>query len=117
MGYHASQAEAGLLGEWAKDVLGVAVCHSDRVQCVMVGATLNCIIPRVVHQISFLCRDLRQKIRCSIIVFALCVACIMAEAMKALVRIGRYLIDHPRMMLHYDWQGHETEISAYSDSD
>ena len=38
-------------------------------------------------------------------------------SMKALKRLGRYLIKHPRMVFRYDWQGREPEITAFSDSD
>ena len=34
-----------------------------------------------------------------------------------LKRLGRYLVDNSRTAMHYDWQGHEPEITGYSDSD
>ena len=38
-------------------------------------------------------------------------------SMKALKRLGRYLIEHPRKVFCYEMQGRETDITAYSDSD
>ena len=34
-----------------------------------------------------------------------------------LKRLGRYLIGHGRTVTRYDWQGHEHEVTGYSDSD
>ena len=34
-----------------------------------------------------------------------------------LKRLGRYLIESGRTVLMYDWQGHEHEVTGYSDSD
>ena len=34
-----------------------------------------------------------------------------------LKRLGRYLLENRRTILKYDWQGHEHEITGYSDSD
>ena len=34
-----------------------------------------------------------------------------------LKRLGRYLIDSGRTVMRYDWQGHEHEVTGYSDSD
>ena len=34
-----------------------------------------------------------------------------------LKRLGRYLLENRRTILRYDWQGHEQEITGYSDSD
>ena len=34
-----------------------------------------------------------------------------------LKRLGRYLVEHRRTVMRYDWQGHEPEITGYSDSD
>ena len=34
-----------------------------------------------------------------------------------LKRLGRYLLESRRTILRYDWQGHEPEITGYSDSD
>ena len=34
-----------------------------------------------------------------------------------LKRLGRYLLENRRTILRYDWQGHEPEITGYSDSD
>ena len=34
-----------------------------------------------------------------------------------LKRLGRYLVDNSRTAMKYDWQGHEPEITGYSDSD
>ena len=39
------------------------------------------------------------------------------KAMKSLMRLGRYLINHPRMVFEYHFQGQEYEGSAYTDSD
>ena len=36
---------------------------------------------------------------------------------KALKRIARYLIHKPRMIMLYEWQGRESEIVGYTDSD
>ena len=34
-----------------------------------------------------------------------------------LKRLGRYLIGHGRTVMKYDWQGHEHDVTGYSDSD
>ena len=34
-----------------------------------------------------------------------------------LKRLGRYLIEHGRTVMRYGWQGHEHEVTGYSDSD
>ena len=34
-----------------------------------------------------------------------------------LKRLGRYLVDNRRTVTRYDWQGHEAEVTGYSDSD
>ena len=34
-----------------------------------------------------------------------------------LKRLGRYLVEHRRTLMKYEWQGHESEITGYSDSD
>ena len=34
-----------------------------------------------------------------------------------LKRLGRYLIESGRTVMRYDWQGHEHEVTGYSDSD
>ena len=34
-----------------------------------------------------------------------------------LKRLGRYLIENGRTVMRYDWQGHEHEVTGYSDSD
>ena len=34
-----------------------------------------------------------------------------------LKRLGRYLVDSGRTVLRYEWQGHEHEVTGYSDSD
>ena len=34
-----------------------------------------------------------------------------------LKRLGRYLVDNRRTVTRYDWQGHESEVTGYSDSD
>ena len=34
-----------------------------------------------------------------------------------LQRLGRYLVGSGRTIIRYDWQGHEREITGYSDSD
>lgn len=39
------------------------------------------------------------------------------RAWLALKRLGRYLIHRPRAVMKYYWQGHESEIVGYSDSD
>ncbi len=36
---------------------------------------------------------------------------------KRLRRLARYLIDHPRVIWRFDWQGRENTINGYSDSD
>ena len=45
----------------------------------------------------------------------------MANPTKAhwhkLKRLGRYLVDTSRTIMKYDWQGHEREVTGYSDSD
>ena len=45
----------------------------------------------------------------------------MAKPTKAhwhkLKRLGWYLVDHRRTIMRYDWQGHEEEVTGYSDSD
>merc|ERR1712078_958786 len=33
-----------------------------------------------------------------------------------LKRLGRYLIGHGRAVMRYDWQGHEHEVTGYSES-
>ena len=38
-------------------------------------------------------------------------------ALKALKRLGRYLLSHPRMVFRYDWQGFESDLCVYSDRD
>ena len=38
-------------------------------------------------------------------------------ALKKLKRLGRYLLGNARMTTRYEWQGEETEITGYSDSD
>ena len=34
-----------------------------------------------------------------------------------LKRLGRYLVGSGRTVMKYDWQGHESEVTGYSDSD
>ena len=34
-----------------------------------------------------------------------------------LKRLGRYLVGSGRTNMRYDWQGHEREVTEYSDSD
>ena len=34
-----------------------------------------------------------------------------------LKRLGRYLVENRRTVMRYNWQGHEPEITGYSDSD
>ena len=34
-----------------------------------------------------------------------------------LKRLGRYLLENGRTVIRYDWQGHEHEVTGYSDSD
>ena len=34
-----------------------------------------------------------------------------------LKRLGRYLVGSGRAALKFDWQGHESEVTGYSDSD
>ena len=34
-----------------------------------------------------------------------------------LKRLGRYLVDNGRTVFIYDWQGHESEVTGYTDSD
>ena len=34
-----------------------------------------------------------------------------------LKRFGRYLVDNRRTITRYDWQGHESEVTGYADSD
>ena len=45
----------------------------------------------------------------------------MAKPTKAhwhkLKRLGRYLVENRRTVMKYDWQGHEGEVTGYSDSD
>ena len=45
----------------------------------------------------------------------------MARPTKAhwhkLKRLGRYLVDNGRTVFRYDWQGHESEVTGYTDSD
>ena len=45
----------------------------------------------------------------------------MAKPTKAhwhkLKRLGRYLVDNGRTVFRYDWQGHESEVTGYTDSD
>ena len=36
---------------------------------------------------------------------------------RALKRLARYLIAHPRMVFEYEWQGREMEVTSYTDSD
>ena len=36
---------------------------------------------------------------------------------RKLKHLGRYLIGHGRTVLKYGWQGHEHEVTGYSDSD
>merc|ERR1712086_1241517 len=38
-------------------------------------------------------------------------------AWKKLKRVGRYLVGKPRSILKYDWQGRETMVDGYTDSD
>ena len=38
-------------------------------------------------------------------------------AMKKLKRLGRYLAGNGRLTTGYDWQGEESEVTGYSDSD
>ncbi len=40
-----------------------------------------------------------------------------AGSWRALKRLGRYLIDNPRKVFEYRWQGRENEAHGYSDSD
>ena len=40
-----------------------------------------------------------------------------AGAMKKLKRLGRYLLGNARLTTRYEWQGEESEITGYSDSD
>ena len=45
----------------------------------------------------------------------------MAKPTKAhwhkLKRLGRYMVENRRTVMKYDWQGHEQEVTGYSDSD
>ena len=45
----------------------------------------------------------------------------MAKPTKAhwhkLKRLGRYLVDKRRTVFVYAWQGHESEVTGYTDSD
>ena len=34
-----------------------------------------------------------------------------------LKRLGRYLVENRRTVMRYNWQGHEGEVTGYSDSD
>ena len=34
-----------------------------------------------------------------------------------LKRLGRYLVGSGRTVMKYDWEGHEREVTGYSDSD
>ena len=36
---------------------------------------------------------------------------------RALKRLGRYLINHMRIIIHYPWQGNEDNTVGYTDSD
>ena len=38
-------------------------------------------------------------------------------ALKKLKRLGKYLLGNARMTTRYEWQGEESEITGYSDSD
>ena len=38
-------------------------------------------------------------------------------ALKKMKRLGRYLLGNARMTTRYEWQGEESEITGYSDSD
>lgn len=38
-------------------------------------------------------------------------------ALKKLKRLGRYLVGSGRLTTHYAWQGDESEVTGYSDSD
>ena len=38
-------------------------------------------------------------------------------ALKKLKRLGRYLVGNPRLTTQYAWQGNETIVTGYSDSD
>ena len=38
-------------------------------------------------------------------------------SLKKLKRLGRYLLGNARLTTRYEWQGEETEITGYSDSD
>ena len=40
-----------------------------------------------------------------------------AGALKKLKRLGRYLLGNARMTARYEWQGEESDITGYSDSD
>ena len=39
------------------------------------------------------------------------------EHWHKLKRLGRYLVENRRTVMKYDWQGHEREVTGYSDSD
>ena len=38
-------------------------------------------------------------------------------ALKKMKRLGRYYLSNARMTTRYEWQGEESEITGYSDSD
>ena len=58
--------------------------------------------PDIMYSIKELCRHMSSP---------------TVGAWRALKRLARYLIDHPRQVFEYKWQGCEEELQGYSDSD
>ena len=58
--------------------------------------------PDIMHAVKELCRGMTKPTK--------------GHWLK-LKRLGRYLIESGRTVMRYDWQGHEHEVTGYSDSD
>ena len=65
---------------------------------------------------NYLAAD-RTDIMCAVKEVCRHMAAPTVGALKKLKRLGRYLLGNARLTTRYEWQGDETEVTGYSDSD